>query len=233
MDRFVTTDQPGLLLLHGFGNVFQRMLRPGESIDHVRVSEGGQAYSPGASAELGSSGTPGTYGTTETDKGERIVWHYSAADEARAFTIQYRLSGLTVAYRDVADVNLKVWGDEWKVGLGRLHAVLVLPGRASGPSYRVFGAPVWVRGDVTRRPQDASLRALGIPDRQFVELRVVFPRRLLRSTAAAKVRSGLGLPKILADLREFAAEDPLFWKPSPLIVDLVARGANFDSLNQS
>ncbi len=43
----------------------------------------------------------------------------------------------------------------------------------------------------------------------------------------------IGLPKILADVREFAAEDPQFWKPSPLLVDLVARGANFDSLNHS
>jgi uncharacterized protein (AIM24 family) len=32
MDRFVTTDQPGLLLLHGYGNVFERYLRPGESV---------------------------------------------------------------------------------------------------------------------------------------------------------------------------------------------------------
>src|SRR5205814_9399858 len=32
MDRFVTSDQPGLLLLHGYGNVFERFLRPGESI---------------------------------------------------------------------------------------------------------------------------------------------------------------------------------------------------------
>lgn len=32
MDRFVTSNQPGLLLLHGYGNVFERVLRPGESI---------------------------------------------------------------------------------------------------------------------------------------------------------------------------------------------------------
>lgn len=32
MDRFVTTNQPGLLLLHGYGDVFERVLRPGESI---------------------------------------------------------------------------------------------------------------------------------------------------------------------------------------------------------
>ncbi len=32
MDRFVTAGSPGLLILHGYGNVFERMLQPGESI---------------------------------------------------------------------------------------------------------------------------------------------------------------------------------------------------------
>ncbi|MBV8619563.1 MAG: enoyl-CoA hydratase/isomerase family protein, partial [Curvibacter sp.] len=43
----------------------------------------------------------------------------------------------------------------------------------------------------------------------------------------------VGLPQILADIESFAKEDPLFWKPSPLLVELVAKGANFDSLNKS
>jgi len=32
MDRFVTRNTPGLLMLHGYGNVFERTLRAGESI---------------------------------------------------------------------------------------------------------------------------------------------------------------------------------------------------------
>jgi uncharacterized protein (AIM24 family) len=32
MDRFIATGTQGLLLLHGYGNVFERTLRPGESI---------------------------------------------------------------------------------------------------------------------------------------------------------------------------------------------------------
>jgi len=32
MDRFVTTGSPGLVLLHGYGNVFERKLKAGESI---------------------------------------------------------------------------------------------------------------------------------------------------------------------------------------------------------
>jgi uncharacterized protein (AIM24 family) len=32
MDRFITRDTPGLLMLHGYGNVFERTLKPGESL---------------------------------------------------------------------------------------------------------------------------------------------------------------------------------------------------------
>jgi uncharacterized protein (AIM24 family) len=32
MDRFVTSTTPGMLILHGYGNVFERMLKAGESI---------------------------------------------------------------------------------------------------------------------------------------------------------------------------------------------------------
>ncbi|MFL9859139.1 3-hydroxyacyl-CoA dehydrogenase NAD-binding domain-containing protein [Paraburkholderia madseniana] len=41
------------------------------------------------------------------------------------------------------------------------------------------------------------------------------------------------LATVLADIREFAKEDPLFWRASPLLVELVERGADFASLNQS
>jgi 3-hydroxyacyl-CoA dehydrogenase len=48
-----------------------------------------------------------------------------------------------------------------------------------------------------------------------------------------KYADTVGLPTILADIREFAKEDPLFWKASPLLIDLVERGADFASLNQT
>jgi len=43
----------------------------------------------------------------------------------------------------------------------------------------------------------------------------------------------VGLPKILEDIRTFAKEDPLFWKPAPLLERLVAEGKDFASLNQA
>src|SRR5258708_32678527 len=41
MDRFVAASESGLLLLHGYGNVFQRTLKAGES---VLVEPGGFLY---------------------------------------------------------------------------------------------------------------------------------------------------------------------------------------------
>ena len=46
-----------------------------------------------------------------------------------------------------------------------------------------------------------------------------------------KYADDYGLDKILNDLTEFEKEDPIFWKPSQLIVDLVKRGDTFGSLN--
>ena len=41
-----------------------------------------------------------------------------------------------------------------------------------------------------------------------------------------------GLPKVLEDIQAFAKEDPLFWQPAPLLVQLVEEGRNFASLNK-
>ena len=174
-------------------------------IQDVFVAEEDTRYSPGASAELGSSGSPGTFGTSRIDGGLRIVWHYGAFSEVRTFTIGYRLVGVAVAYDDVVDVNLKVWGEEWEQSLGQLTAVLFLPTSATGPSYRIWGHPVSVRGDVTRTGQQVELRAVRVPSHQFVELRVVFPRSVLSSTAGTKVRHENAFGRIVAEERADAA----------------------------
>ncbi|QJP72871.1 3-hydroxyacyl-CoA dehydrogenase NAD-binding domain-containing protein [Burkholderia glumae] len=43
----------------------------------------------------------------------------------------------------------------------------------------------------------------------------------------------LGLPEVLAGIRRYAAEDPVFWRPSPLLVELAERGETFASLNRA
>ena len=176
-------------------------LRDGESLDQVSVSEGDVHYTPGACTELGCAGSPATYGIEERDDAVRIVWHYQASNEARTFRIGYRLRGVAVAYEDVVDVNLQVWGDEWETGLSQLTAQLLAPGEVS----RAWGHPVSVRGDVTIDGSRVTLRALDVPAQQFVELRTLVPRRFFTSTDGMKVADGLGLEKIAAEEREDAA----------------------------
>ena len=43
----------------------------------------------------------------------------------------------------------------------------------------------------------------------------------------------IGPARVLADIRRYAEDEPLFWRPSPLLIDLAARGARFASLNHS
>jgi 3-hydroxyacyl-CoA dehydrogenase len=43
----------------------------------------------------------------------------------------------------------------------------------------------------------------------------------------------VGLDKILADIREFAAEDSHFWTPAPLLVELAEAGKTFGDLNNA
>jgi uncharacterized membrane protein len=176
-------------------------LREGETLDGVAVSEGDRPYRPGACTELGCAGEEGTYGVERLDGAVRIVWHYRAADEERTYKISYRLRGVAVAYDDVVDVNLQVWGDEWETGLTQLTAQLLAPGDVS----RAWGHPVNVRGDVTLAGDRVMLRALDVPAGRFVELRALIPRRLFTSTDGMRVEEGLALERIVADEREDAA----------------------------
>ncbi|CAM5215710.1 3-hydroxyacyl-CoA dehydrogenase OS=Castellaniella defragrans OX=75697 GN=HNR28_000737 PE=3 SV=1 [Castellaniella defragrans] len=43
----------------------------------------------------------------------------------------------------------------------------------------------------------------------------------------------VGLPAVLADIRAYARDDPLFWQPSPLLERLVEQGRGFASLNRT
>ena len=41
----------------------------------------------------------------------------------------------------------------------------------------------------------------------------------------------IGLDKVLSNIQKFSEEDKRFWSPPQLLIDLVSKGANFDSLN--
>jgi uncharacterized membrane protein len=197
VDEFIAFDFSGDFR----GGYREIPLGEGQTIDQIEVAEGNRDYAAGACAEIRCPGGPGTYGFTRTDDGVRIVWHYRASSEQRTFRVTYRLRGVSVAYDDVVDVQLKVWGDEWKTGLGSLDATLQAPGEV----VRAWGHPVHVRGDVTIEGAVVDLRAEDVPPGQFVELRALVPRRFFTSTEGMQAVGGLGLDAIVAEEREDAA----------------------------
>ena len=176
-------------------------LMPGESVDRIEVGENGRPYTRGGSTELGSIDTPGTFNYETGDRRVRVVWHFDAPrGEERTFTLSYRFRGVARAYSDVVDVNLRVWGDQWDAPVEDLTASLRFPNTVPfGPGYRVWGHPPWVHGITREHERGTTLHAIDVPAHQWVELRTVFPRSVLSSTAGAQVARGAGLAKILAE----------------------------------
>ena len=114
--------------------------------------------------------------------------------------MRYRLSGVAVAYDDVVDVNLQVWGDEWQTGLDRLTAALALPAAASGPAYRVYGAPAYVRGVVGREPTRATLEAVFDPVAPVRRAAGAVPSLAAHLDRPRDASSdGVALPRIVAE----------------------------------
>ncbi len=184
-------------------------VRSGERIAGIAVSDAVHGdYAPGACTDLGCSSPAGTFGVRDLGGRTRVVWHYSAVDTSRTFTVTYLVTGLAIAYDDIVDVNWKVWGDEWPVRLGHLTATASLPPGAQPDDVRVWGHPATVDGETALGDSriEPSLEARDIPAGRWVEMRVTFPRSLLTSTAGAQVVPGDGLGDILAEEVRFVEQ---------------------------
>jgi uncharacterized membrane protein len=121
------------------------------------------------------------------------------------------MTGLAKAADDVVDVFIQVWGDEWDASLEELTVSMRLPGTAGTGDILIWGHPSSVNG-LTSLGADGvrpTLTASNIPPDQFVEMRVVFPRSFLTSTAGATVVEGDRLEDIRAEEEAEIARDEL------------------------
>ena len=176
-------------------------LRDGETIDRVAVCEGGRRYRPAAAP----SSAAATRRHIRRDAGRRRRPRRLALPRERRAAhvpVAYRFRGLAVAYDDVVDVNLKVWGDEWKERLGRLTATF---SRAPGRVLRAWGHPVYVRGDVDSSPAGARscARSTSRAASSWSCARSS-PAAALTSTAARRSSRARRSAKIVAEEREDA-----------------------------
>jgi uncharacterized membrane protein len=176
----------------------------GSEISNVQVSSEGKEFIPGANTQLGSFDKPFSYGVENYSDMLRIVWHYPPSSNSRTFQIKYDLKA-AIAYKDIVDINLKVWGDQWNFRLNSLEASIQSPGMQTGNKlYRVWGHPLEVEGKTERNSGEAKLFAKNIPSNTWVEMRVVVPRSSFESTAGAlKTINRDGLKAILAEEKAF------------------------------
>ncbi len=203
------TETLGYVFSGSFSGAYRDIpLRHGESIVNVAVADSGGTYQPGGCVALGCSSPAGTYGVTTIPGYVRIVWHYSAVDAARDFTITYDMHGVATAYDDVIDVNLQVWGDQWPVGVDEVTARVHVPGAPQAGDVYVWGHPYGIDGSTTLGDDGVSpsLTARNVPSETWVELRSVFPSSLVGSTAGARNSSGDGLESIRAEETLFAEQ---------------------------
>ena len=196
--------------------------------EHDPLAERDLAYSSGGSAGVGSPGPPRTWGAAIAGFPRKdwiqVVWHTGPRTGTRTFVLLYAMRNFVVAYRDVGDLYLRVWGDEWPVALRRLHAEVVLPGgvAAGDPHFRGWSLPASSRGRVRLASGRLVLDASNVPAHRFVELEAVFPRRLLTRTGAYQVGLGDGFPAVLAR-RARAFVSPFGATPSPLLTRVTAK----------
>ncbi|QQB33238.1 enoyl-CoA hydratase/isomerase family protein [Achromobacter deleyi] len=115
-------------------------------------------------------------------------------------------------------------------------AIIAAERQRAGVAPRAFGAE-----DIQRRYLAAMINEAANVLREGIALRpsdidMVF----LSGYGFPRHRGGpmhyadrVGLANVLADIRAYAKEDPAFWKPSPLLVELAESGRDFASLNQA
>ena len=176
-----------------------------ETFELVSVGDELVTYDSGGCAWLGCSSPPGTYGLEEQAGLARVVWHHSSDDEPRTFELVYRMSRVVTVYDDVADLQYKVWGEQWEVGADLVEAEVILPDGATEGQVRVYGHPYGIDGRTSRGDDEVSptLQARDVPPHRFVEIRVLFPPDLLTSSDGVTVIAGAGQDIILGEEEEW------------------------------
>lgn len=179
-----------------------------ETFEFVSVGDELITYDSGGCSWLGCSSPPGTYGIDEQSGLARVVWHHSSNDEFRTFTLVYRMNRVVTVYDDVADLQYKVWGEQWAVRADLVTAEVVLPDGASQGEVSVWGHPYGIDGESSLGDDGVTpgLEARDVPPHRFVEIRVAFPPGLLDSSEGVTVIAGAGQDIILGEEEEWVEQ---------------------------
>ncbi len=195
-----------------FNGVYRDIpLKPGESIENVRIS------AEGAYPVLQES----------DDNGYKHLKVYLYSDAAHtkgirdckvSIFISYDMKNVVTLFNDVGGLQYKLWGSEWDVGVGQVYATVNLPGNQSNEYYlnpQEYNYTSNLKGDTI------TAETTSIPKGEFYELLVLMPIDDFNDAPFAKHVNQNGKEKIMNNL-ENSINDRNFWNTSYLILGLLS-----------
>lgn len=167
-------------------------------LSDIHVLEAGLPY------RQDDSGEPGTFQVTQKPGKVEIRWHFSARNETRTFTLEYRVLDVVRVYPDVAELHFNFVGRGWRVPSGRVEIRVIPPSATSRDSVRAWAhGPLW--GEAAIDPDGVvRLWVDNLPRRASFAGRVLYPPALFPEARNRFNRARL--PEVLAEEARLAAE---------------------------
>ncbi|HOQ65189.1 MAG TPA: DUF2207 domain-containing protein [Methanosarcina thermophila] len=122
--------------------------------------------------------------------------------ERLTFHISYDCYGAVKVYRDVSELNYKLWGGEWEKPLKKFKGSVMLPVKNES-EIRYWIHPADYTREANVKNDVILLRTDEIPSTQWYEIRAVFPRIASPNSDLVQVDNSAGLEKILAIESEY------------------------------
>ena len=195
-----------------FNGVYRDIpLKSGESIENIKV------HADGAYAVLQES----------NDNGYKHlkIYLYSDATHTKGIHdcnvkvyLSYDLKNVVTLFNDVGGLQYKLWGDEWDVGVGKIHAKVNLPGKTGNEYFlnpQEFNVTSELKGDTI------TAETTSIPKGDFYELLVLMPISDFDDATNAKHVNQNGRDMIMKNLND-SVNGRNFWNTSYLIMGLLS-----------
>jgi uncharacterized membrane protein len=129
-----------------------------------------------------------------------IKWVYAALNTTKTFTLTYTIENAVTNHTDVSEFYWQVIGDKWDKGTENVSVTVNLPGIYESETLHAFGHGPLNGKVAIPDNKTATFSATNVPAKQFVEVRVLFPKMI---SAFNTQTSDMTLASILAEEEGF------------------------------
>ena len=148
----------------------------------------------------------GTYSIGEKGGLYKIKLYAPARNEAKEFIFKYTLSKGVTVYRDIAQLNRKMVGKDWDVGIEHIKLTVVLPKAVSKKDIYAFGHGPLTGNIEIENGQEIVYTLDNYRPGEFLEANILFPKKLISDYNPFMVKNEKALNRILAMEKKLAEE---------------------------